>query len=43
MRSAGEVQRNATLFDAPISSALWSDLQERGLIRPDAPVPSQNR
>jgi D-threo-aldose 1-dehydrogenase len=40
MRTAAEVQRNATLFDATIPSTFWSDLQESGLLRLDAPVPS---
>jgi len=39
-RSAAEVQRNATLFDAQIPSSLWDDLKSDGLVRQDAPVPT---
>jgi D-threo-aldose 1-dehydrogenase len=40
MRTAAEVQRNATLFDVAIPPALWADLRDAGLLRRDAPVPS---
>jgi len=40
MRTAAEVQRNATLFDVPIPAALWADLKQAGLLREDAPTPS---
>jgi D-threo-aldose 1-dehydrogenase len=39
-RTAAEVQRNATLFDAQIPSSLWDDLKSDGLVRQDAPVPT---
>jgi D-threo-aldose 1-dehydrogenase len=39
MRSAAEVRRNATLFDTPIPSALWADLQNNSFLRRDAPIP----
>jgi D-threo-aldose 1-dehydrogenase len=37
-RTAAEVQRNATLFDANIPAALWAELKAEGLVRADAPV-----
>src|ERR1051326_1068306 len=37
-RTAAEVQRNATLFEANIRSELWADLKGEGLLRTDAPV-----
>jgi D-threo-aldose 1-dehydrogenase len=40
-RSAAEVRRNATLVDAKLPTALWTDLKVSGLLRGDAPVPSQ--
>lgn len=39
-RSAQQVQRNASLFDVEIPAALWTDLATAGLIRADAPVPT---
>jgi D-threo-aldose 1-dehydrogenase len=38
-RSAAEVQRNATLFEAHIPGELWADLKSEGLLRTDAPTP----
>ncbi len=38
-RSAEQVERNVSLFDADIPNALWGDLVEAGLLRPDAPLP----
>lgn len=39
-RSAEQVERNVSLFDAGIPRALWSDLVDAGLLRADAPLPS---
>ena len=39
--SAFEVEANVALLDVPIPDGLWSDLRSAGLIRPDAPLPSQ--
>lgn len=41
MRSKEQVVRNAELFSTGVPTAVWSDLQEAGLLRPDAPLPSQ--
>ncbi|MFC0408354.1 aldo/keto reductase [Roseomonas elaeocarpi] len=35
-----EVRRNLEALDRPAPAALWSDLREAGLLRPDAPVPA---
>ena len=37
-RTAAEVQRNATLFEANIPVAVWAELKAAGLMRDDAPV-----
>jgi D-threo-aldose 1-dehydrogenase len=39
MRSADQVRRNADLVNTAVPAAVWSDLQEAGLLRADAPVP----
>jgi D-threo-aldose 1-dehydrogenase len=39
-RSADEVRTNLALLRVPIPVALWTDLQEAGLLRADAPTPS---
>lgn len=39
--SAAEVEANVALLDRPIPPALWSDLRAEGLIRADAPLPSE--
>lgn len=39
--SAAEVTANVALLDRPIPDGLWSDLRGEGLIRPDAPLPSE--
>lgn len=39
--SAAEVQANAALMERAIPDALWQDLRSEGLIRPDAPLPSE--
>lgn len=39
--SAREVSANVELLETPIPAALWSDLRGEGLIRPDAPLPSE--
>ena len=39
-RSATEVQQNAAFLNYPIPDALWSELQNRGLIEEIAPVPA---
>jgi D-threo-aldose 1-dehydrogenase len=36
MRSPEQVLRNAELYDLRVPDALWDDLREQGLIRPDA-------
>jgi D-threo-aldose 1-dehydrogenase len=38
-RDAGQVERNAALFDVAIPPALWSDLVAADLVRADAPLP----
>lgn len=38
-RSAGEVEENVRHATRPIPSRLWAQLRERGLLRPDVPVP----
>lgn len=40
MRTAEQVQRNVDLYRAGVPHQVWPALRERGLIRPDAPVPS---
>jgi D-threo-aldose 1-dehydrogenase len=40
--SAAEVQANAALMEREIPDALWQDLRSEGLIRPDAPLPSEH-
>lgn len=39
--SAAEVQANVALLDYSIPNGLWSDLRDQGLIRSDAPVPTE--
>lgn len=39
--NAAEVQANVALLERDIPPALWSDLRTEGLIRPDAPLPSE--
>ncbi|WP_415401243.1 aldo/keto reductase [Tateyamaria sp. SN3-11] len=39
--SADEVRSNVEVFTTPIPDSLWSDLRTEGLIRPDAPLPSE--
>jgi D-threo-aldose 1-dehydrogenase len=38
-RSAAEIAANVATFDAPIPPALWAELTQAGLLRPDAPTP----
>jgi D-threo-aldose 1-dehydrogenase len=38
-RSAGQVERNVSLYHEPIAGDLWSELKVEGLLRDDAPVP----
>lgn len=38
-RSAAEIAANVATFDAPIPPALWAELKQAGLLRPDAPTP----
>lgn len=40
--SAYEVEANVALLDRDIPDALWSDLRGEGLIRADAPLPSES-
>ncbi len=37
-----EVRQNVAIFERSIPSALWSDLKTEGLIRADAPTPTDN-
>ncbi|WP_297841764.1 aldo/keto reductase [uncultured Roseibium sp.] len=39
--NAAEVEANIALLKTDIPAALWSDLRSAGLIRPDAPLPSE--
>ena len=39
-RNAGEFVANLGLLRHPIPAALWADLRQAGLLRPDAPVPA---
>ncbi|MTI02770.1 aldo/keto reductase [Roseibium sp. RKSG952] len=39
--NASEVQSNVALMERDIPPSLWSDLKSEGLIRPDAPIPSE--
>jgi len=39
--SAAEVEANAALMDRQIPAGLWSDLRSEGLIRSNAPLPSE--
>jgi len=39
--SADEVRSNLDVFQTAIPESLWSDLRSEGLIRPDAPLPSE--
>jgi D-threo-aldose 1-dehydrogenase len=40
IRSAAEAAEAARLAQVPIPAALWGDLQDQGLLRPDVPVPT---
>lgn len=40
-RSAAEVEQNLALLAHPIPASLWRDLKAEGLLRPDAPTPSE--
>ena len=40
--SADEVRANVSLFETSIPAALWSDLKSEGLIRSDAPTPTND-
>ncbi len=39
--NASEVQSNVALMERDIPPGLWADLRSEGLIRPDAPLPSE--
>ena len=39
MRTAEEVRSNVARHRQPVPAAVWDDLREQGLLRPDAPVP----
>jgi D-threo-aldose 1-dehydrogenase len=39
-QSVKELQQNVRWLNAPIPTALWQDLKTRGLLHPQAPVPS---
>ena len=38
-RSAAEIAANVATFDVPMPPALWAELKQAGLLRPDAPTP----
>jgi D-threo-aldose 1-dehydrogenase len=38
-RTAGQVERNVELFEAPAPGSLWEELVGSGLVRADAPLP----
>ena len=38
--SIAEVEENARMVETPIPGALWTELQEAGLLNPDAPTPA---
>ncbi len=38
-RSVSEIERNIATYQTVIPAALWRDLKEEGLLRPDAPTP----
>ena len=37
-----EVRQNVAIFNSPVPTALWSDLKSEGLIRADAPTPTED-
>ena len=39
--TADEVRANVSLFQTRVPDGLWTDLRSEGLIRPDAPLPSE--
>jgi len=39
---ADEVRRNVEVFQTRVPDGLWSDLRDAGLIRPDAPLPTES-
>ncbi len=39
--SAAEMTENLAQLEAPIPAALWHELRDAGLLRPDAPVPGE--
>ena len=39
--SAAQVRRNAALFDIDIPNGVWSELRAEGLLRTDAPTPTE--
>lgn len=40
-RTAEKARDNLARLSEPIPTALWRDLQDDGLLRPDAPVPNR--
>jgi D-threo-aldose 1-dehydrogenase len=38
-RSPEQIERNVDLYRSGVPATVWSELQEQGLLRPDAPVP----
>lgn len=40
-QNAAEVQANVAVLETNVPDGLWSDLRTEGLIRPDAPLPSE--
>lgn len=42
-RTAAQLQQNLHWLKQPLPDALWQSLRERGLLHPDAPVPSSVR
>ena len=42
-RSPEQIERNIGLHRSVVSAAVWGELKEQGLLRPDAPVPAGDR
>jgi D-threo-aldose 1-dehydrogenase len=41
-RSPEQIERNISLLRSGVPAAVWGDLREQGLLRPDAPVPADD-
>ena len=42
-RSPEQIERNIDLYRSGVPETVWSELQEQGLLRPDAPVPQADQ